>query len=65
MEDEYDYDGDVVYNTSIEFSSVLSDENADATKETLVISAKNTTVGDNASLIFHVSVLSYNKFVSY
>tara|TARA_B100001013_G_scaffold172560_1_gene103570 strand:- start:2118 stop:3734 length:1617 start_codon:yes stop_codon:yes gene_type:complete len=58
LEDEYDYDGDVVYNTSIEFSSVLSDENADATKETLVISAKNTTVGDNASLIFHVSVLS-------
>ena len=56
--DEYNYDGDVAYQTNLEFTTALSDENGDATKETLVFYVKNTTAGDNAGLLFHVSVLS-------
>ena len=58
IEDEYNYDGDGAFETNLEFTTTLSDENGDATKETLVVFAKNTTAGDNAGLIFHVSVLS-------
>ena len=56
--DDYNYDGDVAYQTNLEFTTALSDENGDATKETLVFYVKNTTAGDNAGLLFHVSVLS-------
>ena len=52
--DDFTYSGASSYELNIEFSATLTDENSDATNDTVVISMKNTTTSDTGDILFRV-----------
>lgn len=54
MSDDYVYTGDATYEQNLKFNAVLTDENADATVDTLAITMLNLTNGDNGTITFKI-----------
>ena len=52
--DDFTYSGASSYELNLEFSASLTDENSDATNDTVVISMKNTTTSDTGDILFRV-----------
>ena len=52
--DDFTYSGASSYELNIEFSASLTDENSDASNDTVVISMKNTTTSDTGDILFRV-----------
>ena len=55
VRDEYDYVGDTSYQTNMILTANFVDDNADATKETVEITIKNTTSADVGTFKFRVN----------
>lgn len=58
LTDTYDYVGDVVYATNLDFQAQLTDINGDANLETLLVKVKDITLNDTATILFQIQVKS-------
>lgn len=56
--DEYIYEGDSSFTEGLLFEAVLSDEDADATKETLLLNYKNSTASDTGTFRYKVTAIA-------
>ncbi len=54
ISDDYEYSGDIAFLINFSFSAVLTDEDFDATIETLVVQYQNTTTSDDGNFWFRV-----------
>ena len=52
--DDFTYSGASTYELNIEFSVDFTDEDADGSKETVIILMKNTTTSDSGDILFQV-----------
>lgn len=55
VRDDFDYVGDTSYQTNLELTANFVDDNADATKETVEVTIKNTTSADVGTFKFRVT----------
>jgi len=58
LTDTYDYVGDPAYNTSLDFNVTLSDLNADANVDTVLVQTRDSILNDQATILFQVKTQS-------
>jgi hypothetical protein len=58
LTDTYDYVGDSTYSTNLDFKVILSDINADAQIDTVLVQTKDSTLNDAGTILFQVKVKS-------
>lgn len=58
LTDTYDYVGDPAYHTNLDFNVTLNDINADTIVDTVLVQTKNSTLNDQATLLFQVKTQS-------
>ena len=55
VSDDYEYSGPSGSSRSLKFTALLSDENGDSTRDTVLIQAENTLLNDEADVYFRIT----------
>lgn len=58
--DDYNYEGNVLYITDINFDTIMRDEDSDGIDETVVLRYDNQTTTDTGNFLFKVKTFSVN-----